>query len=139
MKGNRYILTAMKSDLAIEFQYDLNGRLIEWKIDPEVSDIQHKWLINHVPGKEEHLKLYSKEDKFVVELIPKDLSFDAFWNAYEYKTGSKPKSAKLWSKLTNAERVRVFNHIPKYNRHLKMKNTAKAYPTTYLNGEYYNN
>ena len=42
-----------------------------------------------------------------------NIPFTTFWDLYKKKVG-KPKSEKLWQSLTDNERVKAIEHIPKY-------------------------
>lgn len=66
-------------------------------------------------------------------------SFDDFWDLYDYKTGKK-KALKAWTKISQKEREKLMNHIPRY---VAMTNTdgrfpSRKHPTTYLNSESWN-
>ena len=61
-----------------------------------------------------------------------DVEFDKFWNLYDKKRGDKAKIKAKFSKLSKADRQRIFETLPAY-----VANTPdKAYrkdPQTYLN------
>lgn len=83
---------------------------------------------------------YMKEKKIPVTRIIDDISFDAFWNAYNYKEGgSKKKAEAAYNKLSDADKSAAINYIPKYRRIKAKETTALAYATTYLNGQLWNN
>lgn len=69
----------------------------------------------------------------LVEAVPQDLSFSAFWEAYAYKVGDKIRAQKLWTALPDEDRVKCLRSIPKYNQFLAQKpHMDRLYPETYL-------
>ena len=77
-----------------------------------------------------------KENNIVQNEILNDTDFIRFWDLYGKKIG-KEKSFKLWKKLNNAEKDKIFELLPAY-----VKNTPdKAYrknPDTYLRNKCWN-
>ena len=63
------------------------------------------------------------------------MSFEDFWEAYDYKVGRK-KASLLYSKLSDADRELISEHVPFYVRSTPDKQFRK-HPTTYLNGEHW--
>lgn len=83
---------------------------------------------------------YMKEKKIPVTKIVEDISFEAFWQAYNYKEGgSKKKAEASYNKLSEADRSAAITYIPRYRRIKSHEGTALAYATTYLNGQLWNN
>lgn len=69
-----------------------------------------------------------------VEVLPPQ--FDEFWNAYDKKVG-KPKTMKLWAKLTNKEKSACLDYLPQY----KVAQPDKQYrknPETFLRNKCWN-
>lgn len=58
------------------------------------------------------------------------LSFDEFWNLYDYKKG-KPKAEKLYAKISEKDRAKIKEHIPKYVLATPDKKFRK-HPETFL-------
>lgn len=69
--------------------------------------------------------------------IPKDLSFEFFWKTYGYKVGKIPATRKVWQALSDAEKIEALLFIPKLKRQKAIDKTAMPYPSTYLNGRYW--
>lgn len=61
-----------------------------------------------------------------------DYSFDDFWGLYDKKTGNKAKLVKKWNSLTEAERKKILEYIPKYVLSTPDKKYRKN-PETFLN------
>lgn len=64
-------------------------------------------------------------------------SFEMFWDLYEKKVGEKSKLIKKWDKLTEEERTKALEYIPKY----KLAQPDKKYrknPETFLNNKSWN-
>ena len=61
-----------------------------------------------------------------------NISFDQFWNLYDYKVGSKVKLKKKWEGLSDSDRDHIMKHIPQYIKTTPDKKFRK-HPATYLN------
>ena len=75
--------------------------------------------------------------KIALTEIERHVSFEDFWEKYNYKASGRIPSQKAWEKLTQAEQLAAFDYIPAYESHLKLKQTAKKYGATYLNSKIY--
>lgn len=73
--------------------------------------------------------------KIDIVQIDRDVTFDMFWAKYDYKQSGKAPALKAWEKLTKEEQLQAFDYIPAYNSHLKQKQTAKKYGSSYLNSK----
>jgi hypothetical protein len=63
-------------------------------------------------------------------------SFLDFWNLYDKKTG-KTKAEKKYKSISEKNRLKILSHIPAYKLSQPDKQFRKD-PTTYLNGEHWN-
>lgn len=62
--------------------------------------------------------------------------FDRFWNLYDKKVGNKKKLLGKWGKISDDDRKKIFETLPKY-----VASTEKQFrknPETYLNNEAWN-
>ncbi len=125
---------------AVVVGYSQHGKVIFYDATGiEQGEKQHRMFVE-IPYLEAELPLFAK--KFPTLKITKaqtDLSFPAIWEAYGYKVGGKEATAKKWNKLSEAEKIAVFNCLPKYNEYLTKTGTAKAYLETFLNQKRYEN
>ncbi len=130
-----YILKSKMTSNVWEFQYDLNGILKEFKIiDGELTEEQKNYLFHpkRFPYTEDIIKIWQKSVKKVEVIIGKpDLSFDTFWNLYNYKV-SKKNAQTQWKKLSELDKLNAIKNIKAYDGFLKRNNTAKVYPERYL-------
>ena len=63
-----------------------------------------------------------------------NISFDVFWDLYDKKKGEKNKLSNKWDKLSDDERNKIIDYIPKY----KLSQPDKKYrkdPETFLNNK----
>jgi hypothetical protein len=65
-----------------------------------------------------------------------NISFDIFWNLYDKKIDLE-KSKDKWVKLTNEERLKIIDFIPKYKIYQPDKKFRKN-PTTFFNNKTWN-
>ena len=138
-KQTKYILIPKANpSISILFKYGFNQLLTEFKIEGEPTETQHQWILERMPVNEKFIEQYKKTDKFIITEVPMDLSFEAFWDAYDLKIDKKKQCQNLWHSMKDEERIKALLYIDVYNKQLKKTQVQKAYPTTYLNQEYYN-
>lgn len=141
-----YTVKSKKSVNTWEFKYDLNGDLKSFNIlDGALTDMQKQWLFlkGNFPISENMMKRFwipNLKQFFEITIGEIDLSFEAFWNAYGNKVGRRKETRNIWERLSKAEKIQVLANIPRYSNYLKYyPKQQKAYPSTYLNQEYYKN
>ena len=141
--SKKYLLIGKTLGITMEFNYDLNGLLIAFKIlEGELNEKQQAWLFCHrFPYQEQQMEVMKTVEWFEVTESDPDLSFDAFWTAYGYKLGKKVQAQNAWNKLSKGERIAALAGIKPYDNYLKRRNNsiAKAYPSSYLNQRYWEN
>lgn len=141
-----YTVKSKNSDNVWEFDYDLNGNLIAFKVLGGVlTNDQMVWFFRkgNFPVLESVIKtiwIPNLKKNFEITIGKPDLSFDAFWNTYANKVGKRKETQNHWNRLSKADKIQVFSNIPKYNNYLKhYPKQQKQYPSTYLNQEAYLN
>ncbi len=96
----KYVLTSPAFDGELKFGYNSENILVFFENNAEL--------------KSEHLDYFITNFPFVADALPKivnkgkltevtDLSFERFWNEYNYKVGDKKKATKLWNQLQESE------------------------------------
>lgn len=138
MTTQKYLMTS-KTGVQIEFGYDGNGRLVEFRLASELEEEHHKWLIDRLPFTKTDLEKLGNVPSVTITEIPLDLSFETFWKAFDYKVGSKPKAETLWNKLTDADKTLALQAIPKYKFYLKESGLACIYPERFISQERFKN
>jgi len=130
----QYILTSANWDGQILLEYDYTGRLVSYRLDAELTPAQYDYFIAKFPFTTDHANaLLQAVPTLSARLIPCDLSFEKFWNAYDYKVGNKQRSHKLWEKMNTQDRIACLESIKHYDRYLQYKRgIEKLYPETYL-------
>lgn len=66
-----------------------------------------------------------------------NFSFDEFWNLYDKKVGLRSKLEKKWINLTNEDREKAMEYIPRYKESQPDKQYRK-HPETFLNNKSWN-
>lgn len=129
-----YTVKGRNTNTLWEFQYNLNGVLIQFKIfnDEVMSDKQLAWFLSKFPYLEKTI-LHWKEKVPNIEVIVGEpiIDFATFWNLYNYKVG-KIKAEKEWKKLPKPDQIKAIAQIKAYNGFLRRKQIAKVYPERYL-------
>jgi len=126
----RYTITSKK--FAGNLVFGLTGdvfTLVENNTD--MNSEQMRWVMGFL-AQGNDLKKLAQRVVGTLEVIPTDLSFEAFWNSYKWKR-NRYRSEPLWKKMTDAERVECLQNIPKYHHWLKQNpSVAMMNPDTYL-------
>ena len=68
-----------------------------------------------------------------------DLSFEKFWNTYGYKRGNIERCKKLWTKLSNHERILALGFVRKLKSVYEKEGKESPYPETYLSQKRWEN
>jgi hypothetical protein len=127
----KYLLTSPNFAGEMIFGYDADGQLKYYENNAELST-EHIYLLStHFPFHVDNLSYLVKKGS-IKEIT--DLTFDHFWEAYNNKVGNKAAAEKIWVKLSEADRIAVLDHLPKYRFYLQThQGLMQAYPTTFLN------
>lgn len=137
MMTNKYILTSEQFAGELVLEYNLDDVLVRFENQATLSEVQLVWLSANFPLTVDAANALLQRTGLRATVVPADLSFEVFWDAYDHKAYSNRKLClKLWNKLSHAERIAVLLDIPKYeNRLLKQPGVAKKYAETYLRSE----
>lgn len=138
MSQIKYTLTSAKYTGKLVFGYT-NGLLTYFECAAEIKEGGYRWILNNFPLIPELLKKMAEELPGKMEVVPEDLSFEAFWNSYG-KKANRHRCEPLWKKMTDADRVECLTSIKPYDGYLKRVNwRAKLDPENYLKKEAYRN
>ena len=137
-----YVALHKQSDKKFYLKYDSLGVFKSINLEGERwTEDQVLWILksSRVPKTEiEYLKFMDRKDlDFEYLEIPKDLSFEYFWKTFAYKKGKIPATQKAWKSLSDAEKIEALLYIPKLQNQKRIDNTAMPYPSSYLNGKYW--
>lgn len=135
-----FLYKGKQTTVQILFKYADNGFLIAFECEGPVTPIQLKWLYDNMPKEIEDLDLLRKKYGITIIEVEPDLSFDNFYNTYNYKVGNKKRAESLWNSLTKIEKALALSKIKSYAQWLRLRpNQDKAYPETYLSQRRYEN
>ncbi|UAB84996.1 hypothetical protein INR75_02905 [Zunongwangia sp. SCSIO 43204] len=141
-----YTVKHKKARILWEFKYDLKGNLRSFKVDDKpLSPSQLNFLFTEqkFPTSQTIMKevwMSAKKSEFEIVVGEPDLSFTAFWNAYNHKIGKKKMAENTWNKMSRARKIKALLGIKDYDNYLSRNpGIQKAHATTYLNQEYYEN
>lgn len=129
-------LHSEKYNCDMQFKFDTQGQIVGFEIMAEnpMNGTELSTFLALLPQSHgELLKYCKKKNLTLIELKP-DLSFEIFWNKYNYKDGgSKKKAEAVWDKLSEKDKATAISWIPRYENILIRQGVAKMYATTYLN------
>lgn len=138
----KYHLTSASMTGYVEFIFDDNDLLVKMDtLNAEMSPSQHEWLLKKLPRELSAVSELLKNAKSAefTHIIDGAVTFEMFWDKYNYKAlSSKKKAMEKWKKMNDGDRQRAYNYIQKYKSNLNY-GTACKYAETYLNAELWNN
>lgn len=115
----------------------LNGLLVHFDASDGVHPDQVKWLHDNMPREHKDFPAFKariEARKAKIIEVQKDLSFNAFWEMYNYKKGDKKTCQRTWEGMAQADKVLAMNHIRVYKKFLADNPSRDClYPQTYLN------
>jgi len=79
----------------------------------------------------EQMQATAKKWGYQVAEISKQVDFEAFWAAYDYKFDRK-RAEDRWDKLSAADQAAAIAYIERYKSELKRTGVAQMYAKTYL-------
>lgn len=122
-------------------QFAEDGFLEKWERQGEWPIEAWRWFYANAPIQHaDFLQKWTTRKVLLIEELPHDLSFAAFWDAYNYKVGDKRKAEKLWNELSESEKSLALKTIPAYEFYLKKHpGMGKLHATTFLNQRRYEN
>lgn len=141
----KYLLSSKKWGNMASFEYDENGVLTVFKVEGNINVDQIGFLAKNAVQKKflfEELVpfLKVKDNSIEIEEVLGDLSFENFWEQYDYKKGKKSRVQKKWEAMDDANKFKALKYIKKYNFYLaERRHMEKKYPETYLNTAEWNN
>lgn len=136
-----YTIKSKNSNNIWIFKYSLNGFLNHFEVlEGTLSEKQEHWLDEkgNFPIREKTMAEWKKnlKENFEIQIGEPDLSFDAAWIIFNNKV-KKVYAMRCWAKLSKADIVLVFIHIPKYLKRIAKTKEAQAHFATYLNQRYF--
>lgn len=139
-----YLLTSKAMEGGgVQFGYDSNDFLVYFNATDNVNKEQLLWLLKNMPLAHTEIPQFKRKIEATgasLELVPEDLSFERFWNEYNYKLGRKPKVKRTWEGMTENARIAALLYIKKYNYWLSQhQNVERQYPSTYLSNKQWEN
>jgi hypothetical protein len=128
-----YLLTSTQFEGSLSLKYDDKGWLNEFKLEAVLTDVQLKYFYDNLPRREELLSTsYATSKTLSIVKVMKELTFESFWNAFNYKMG-KLAAEKQWNKLNDADKLACMKSIKKYHGYLASKpGIEKVYPERYI-------
>lgn len=141
-----YTIKSKQQGYVWRFKYGLNGNFVSFEmLSGELNAKQTRWLFGghdekqkfheaRFPVVELTIKVWKDilKDNFEIIVGEPDLSFEAFWNLYDYKV-DKWQAQKAFKKLKEPDIILLFLSIPEYKKFVQRKGVAMKYPGTYIN------
>lgn len=130
---NKYIVTfkGHTKNISVTVAYSENGflRSIDFG-EQELDGLEIMYCYQKIPYHVE--RLGDIGHVALVEQVPTDLSFNAFWEQYGNKQ-NKDRAYKFWTALPDKDRIAALRAIRRYNLYLQHQpGIEKKYPDTWI-------
>jgi hypothetical protein len=103
-----------------------------------MNEQQRQWLWDFIPKHEAGLK-HLPPKKTRVTKIENDLSFESWWDLYDYKVGNKKRAKDHYEKLDDHTKALVFQKTKEYNYFMANVSFDKVFPERFLAQKRYEN
>lgn len=139
-----YILTSTEFAGQVVFDFDKDGLLIGYDMTGATLNKEQKiFILKKLPRQMAEVKALlgrSKTAKLTRRVFQKKgVSFQEFWDKYDYKSRSSKKIAeRIWKNMSQKSRDKAYNHIWHYLHDLPPA-VAQKYAETYLRSEIWEN
>lgn len=136
------ITTKTQGKIIALLKYSDLGELVFVELRELTDRIGHDaltWLFAALPKTLDSLEDHRKRAGFKYQQIHEDLSFDTFWNLYDYKQGTKSRAEKIWKQLDDATRIIALKKVKEYNFHMTKVSHGKVFPERWLSGKRWEN
>jgi hypothetical protein len=139
MSTIKYILSSPKFDGKLIFGYS-DGFLVFYENAATFKKPEsYQWILSNLPLTVPQLTAMAAAIPGKAEPLPDDLTFDAFWTAYQKKV-NRIRCEPLWNKLSEGDRIECLQSLKPYDGYLKrMNGRAKLDPENYLKRESFRN
>jgi hypothetical protein len=128
----KYALTSQNFEGEVIFTYNDLQLLIGYDNQSNMTEKQLIWLLEFLPRQLCDLTILPTKSKTLfLREIPIELTFDLFWDSYNYKV-DKFEAQKVWDKLSRKEKLESFEYIKKYKTQCASSGVAIKYAKTYL-------
>jgi hypothetical protein len=132
----KYLMTfTTQPSLRVTFEYSVEEGLLSIQFEGIFTDMQKVWILTQSPPTlgNTRLEQYFESNKIRITPFEEDLSFQFFWQKYNFKHGNKPRAERLWNALTDAEKAQAFTKLKKYLYELASSSIEQAHASTWLN------
>lgn len=103
------------------------------KFNKALDKALDKAMLKHLTKQDESISSINKQ----LTLEQLNISFDDFWDLYDKKVGKKEKLISKWNSLSETEKQKIMDYIPKYKIQQPNKSFRKD-PMTFFNNESWN-
>lgn len=135
----RYVITfkGNRANIPVTVAYGENQFLRSIDFGDQVIPIEAiEYCYGKIPSHEELLSTIGH--LALIEAVPTDLSFNAFWEEYGNKQ-NKDRAFRFWTALPDNDRIAALRAIRRYNQYLAQKpGIEKKYPDTWLKNRCWN-
>lgn len=83
--------------------------------------------------KESNFLEHAKARNIKITKTDRVITFEMFWDKYDYKASGKKEAQTSWSKLSQRDQQGAYDWITPYFSQIKLENKPKLHASSYLN------
>lgn len=125
-------------------KYNERGDLVLVELrdfDLQLTGPQREWLWAFIPKTTNELNDRKTKSKLLCTITPveTDLSFEAFWDLYDYKVGNKDRARKHWNALDDATKALAMKKVKEYKFYMAHQTHGIIFAERWLSQKRYEN
>lgn len=139
----KYIITseAFKGYILLTYK---DYYLVAMEIQADMTKEHLDWFFTNLQLHSKFVKVFmdkiNQSGIWKMSKYKEEITFENFWEQYNYKVGNKKRAHIYWNKMNDSERLKALYHIKRYDRALKLTpHVQKLYPDSYLSQARWNN
>lgn len=125
------IVPTKHPDFVAIVKYSLDGLLVEVTFNETAPPKLKRQFGKELPITPEELERFRAGGCIVKDISNIDLSFEHFWQVYDYKIAPQ-KCKALWNKLSDTEKIMALGYIKRLRNFYARKGYDMPYPERYL-------
>lgn len=129
-----FMLTSPSFSGFLKFAYRENKELYSYEENAVLGSHHKSFIRKHFPWTQDKLHVLGSNTAEITEVT--DLSFDRFWQLYNYKK-DRASAERYWAKMKDIEKGRALSHVKRYRNDCAMNNREMLYAVRYLRNRRY--
>lgn len=128
---NTYQYYSKKFDSLVTVSY-FNGFIKSFEIEA-INENKEYSEMTQIPTLETTFLKGATDFNMNVKKVDREITFEMFWDKYDYKASGKKEAQTAWNKLNKRDQQGAYDWITPYFSQIKLENKPKLHASSYLN------